>query len=483
MTKQKSLKKNAAIYFVKAFMNIIFPIISFPYASRILMPEGIGKVNFANSFIEYFLMIAVLGINNYAAREAAKIRDDRRALSLFSREILGINAVSTVTAYILLVTSLFIVGETAPYRILLIICSTKILFTTLGMEWLFMAEEEFSYVTVRQAAFQVLSLALLFSLVRTPDDYYIYAAIGVFANVGSNVFNFIYSRRFINLLEKGGLHFARHIRPVLTFFGTSVASKINNALDSVMLGFMVGDAAVGFYSAALKLSRMVIELITSSITTIMPRSSYYVAEKRMDEYRDMVSKVFRTELFFALPATAGLLILCRPLMLIFSGERYLPAIPSMQILSIGIVANCTSTFFNHVILTPNRKEKYILVAQIIGAVANILLNAVLIPRYGVLGASLATVFLHFLIPSVMLTYTWRFIRTAKNALGAVKSLAGSAVMYLCIWFLFKDIQSNALQIALSVVTGAAVYALCEIILKNEIALMILDMLRKRISKR
>lgn len=77
MKKQKSLKKNAIYTFIKALMNIIFPIISFPYASRVLMPEGIGKVNFANSIIDYFIIIASIGITTYAVREASQIRDDK----------------------------------------------------------------------------------------------------------------------------------------------------------------------------------------------------------------------------------------------------------------------------------------------------------------------------------------------------------------------------------------------------------------------
>ena len=106
--KQKSLKKNAIFNFIKSFMNIIFPIISFPYASRILLPEGIGKVNFANSIIAYFSMIAVLGVNTYAAREAAKIRDDKEKLSKFTKEILLFNFISTAIAYTLFVFCFFL---------------------------------------------------------------------------------------------------------------------------------------------------------------------------------------------------------------------------------------------------------------------------------------------------------------------------------------------------------------------------------------
>ena len=181
----KSLKKNAFFNFVKCFMNIIFPIISFPYASRILLPQGIGRVNFANSVIEYFLIIAELGISTYAAREAAKIRDDKEKLNKFAREIFTINIFSTVFSYTLLLFSLIFVDKFSEYRTLLIICSTKVLFTTAGIAWLFTAMEDFGYITMRSIAFQVLSLIFLFAFVHDSGDVYQYAAMGVFSNVGS----------------------------------------------------------------------------------------------------------------------------------------------------------------------------------------------------------------------------------------------------------------------------------------------------------
>ena len=290
MSAQKSLAKNAVFNFIKCFSNIIFPIISFPYASRILLPQGIGAVNFANSTVEYFILIAELGIGTYAAREAARIRDDRTALTKFTKEILLINFFTTILAYSLLILSLIFVSKFSDYRMLLIVCSTKVLFTTLGIEWLFVAKEEYGYITIRHGLFQIISLVLLFTLVKSKDDYLIYTAIGVFSNVGANIFNFIYSRKFINLFEKTPLEIKKHIKPICTFFGMRCADKVNNLLDTTMLGFISGDISVGFYSAATKLSKMVRELITSVIASFMPRSSYFLEKKNSDEYMVLVKK-------------------------------------------------------------------------------------------------------------------------------------------------------------------------------------------------
>ena len=171
MAEIKSLKKNALLNMLRTVMGLLFPLITFPYASRVLQPAGLGKVNFANSIISYFSMIAALGISTYGVREAAKLRNDKMALTKFVKEILTINLISTLIAYLLLGFTLLFIPQIYEYRNLLIVCSTSILFVTVGMDWLYTALEEFSYITIRSVVFQFLSLILLFIFVRTKDDY------------------------------------------------------------------------------------------------------------------------------------------------------------------------------------------------------------------------------------------------------------------------------------------------------------------------
>lgn len=477
---QKSLKKNALISLLKASMNIIFPILSFPYASRVLLPDGIGRVNFANSIVEYFIMFAILGINLYAAREAARVRDNAEKLNKLSREILSINMISTAISYAVLFSAVFLIPKFHDYRVLLIICSAKVLFTAPGMEWLYNAEEEYGYVTIRQTIFQVISLIALFTLVKSKDDYLIYAGIGVFANVGANIFNLLYSKKFINIFAKTEIDLKKHIKPVMTFFGISIAGKINTALDAVMLGFLLTDASVGFYSAAIKISRLVKEMITSAICSFMPRSSYLLEQNKMDEYKTIVTKVCNATYFFSVPAAAGLMFLSRPLILLFSGEAYLPAVPSMQVISISIIGMCSTSFLNQLIITPQRKERFSLIAQIISAVSNIVLNAVFIVRMEVFGAALATTIVEFILPFVLFIPSLSYLRSFENLIGILQALLGSVVMYVVLRITCSSIENAFVQIVLSVFIGSLVYALCMLVIRNKTAISIIQLIVKKI---
>ena len=183
---QKSLKKNALLNIIRSVSSIIFPLITFPYASRILLPEGIGKVNFANSIISYFSIIAGLGIGTYATREAAKRRDNRDELSKFVKEITVIHIFSTIISYALFLVAFFLVPKFQNYKSLLLLSSLTIILSTIDVGWLYSAEEEFEYTTFRTVLFQIIGLIILFMFVKTKDDYLQYMFLNVFCSAGSN---------------------------------------------------------------------------------------------------------------------------------------------------------------------------------------------------------------------------------------------------------------------------------------------------------
>ena len=487
--KVKSLKRNAFYNSIKSIMNVLFPIISFPYASRVLLPEGIGAVNFANSIIEYFLMLAELGIGTYAAREAARLRDNKLELTKFPRDILFFNLITTACAYIILIPCLFFISKFNAYRLLLIICSTKILFSTLGINWFYTAQEEYGYITLRHTSFQIISLILLFTLVKTQADYAIYAGIGVFSNVGANIFNFLYARKYVNIFEKTEINIKRHIKPILTFFSVSAAGKVNSILDTIMLGFLAGDFSVGLYSAATKLTKMVRELITSVISTFMPRSSYLLEQKKNNEYESLVHKVMAVVFFLSIPAAVGLFFLANSLTLLFCGTKYLNAVPTMRLLSFCIILSSFNSYMNNLILTPNRLEKFMLYAQLAALATNASLNWLLITqgmRYGVewsvFGAGIATFMVDAIIPIVKLFAGWKYIKDKKNLLDLLKAILGSVIMFTVIYFLCNNIQNNLCKIILSMFTGSIVYAISEILLKHPTAIMFVNILKKRIKK-
>ncbi|MCI5934038.1 MAG: oligosaccharide flippase family protein [Lachnospiraceae bacterium] len=228
---EQSLLKNYVYNFIKTFCGIVFPILTFAYTSRVLGVDGLGKIIFSQSFITYFSMIAMLGINQYGTREAAKVRDDKRALSKFVHEILFINFITTLVAYIFLAIAIFFVKKLQDYETLLWINSFSIAMLGLGMEWLYQAVEEYGYIAKRAVLFQIIALAAMFLFVHDRDDVVVYAIISVFSASGSYILNFFNARKYIDFTPIGGYELKKHLASMLWLFARECKLFCVNLLD------------------------------------------------------------------------------------------------------------------------------------------------------------------------------------------------------------------------------------------------------------
>ena len=216
MKKEKSIAKNTIMNMFLTASQFIFPLISFPYISRVLGAVGNGKVAFATSVISYFVMFASLGIPTYGIRLCAKCRDDKEKLSKSVHELLIINAVTTVIAYIVLSILLHIVPQFKAEKTLFMVMSLSIFLNALGMEWLYKAIEEYSYITIRSVLSKVLAILLMFLFVRSSNDYIIYALLSILSSTGSYVLNIFGARRIIEFKYYGNYNIKQHLKPIFT---------------------------------------------------------------------------------------------------------------------------------------------------------------------------------------------------------------------------------------------------------------------------
>lgn len=482
MKQQKSLKVNAILNITKTLMGLVFPLITFPYASRILMPEGLGKVNFALSIISYFAIISSLGIENYGIREAAKLRDDKIQLSKFSKEIFMINMISTIVAYALLAVAIIFIPKFLEYRRLLIVSSATILFTTLGMNWLYSAVEDYLYITIRSIIFQVISLILLFLLVHSKDDYVKYAAISVVSNVGSNILNFVHSRKYISFKIDKPLKFKKHLKPIMVLFAMAVAVKIYTVLDTTMIGFLKNDYEVGIYTAATKINKIVLSLVVSIGTVLLPRLSYYSSMEDKTEFYKLAYKGFDILLLIALPSAVGLSLLSTSIVHLLSGNGYEVAILPMRIMNPIIVVIGLSNFIGIQMFMPLNKEKWTLYSVLVGAVVNFFINLFLIPMYGSVGASIATLCAEITVTLTQLILLRRFLKINKIAKSLIKYFLNSVVMGVFVYACVRFISVEWVELVIGVIVGVVVYILILVIEKNELIYEVLTSIKNKIKK-
>lgn len=465
MSETKSLKKNSFYSFLNAFSTLIFPLITFPYASRILHPEGIGQVNFAVQTEAFFALVAGLGIGSYATRESARLRDNKIELSKFCKEILTINFISMFIAYFLLGLSLIFVPKYEKYRVLILVRSTSIFFSTIGLEWLYRAEEDFKYITLRSLFFKFSGLAFLFLFVKTENDTIQYTIFGILTSVASNICNFIHSRKYIDLRIKTKLEIGKHIRFIFIFFGMSFITSIYTMFDTVMIGFLANDAEVGFYTAATKLNKLSLGLITSLTAVLLPRLSYYLKNDEEKKFQELTEKSISIISLLVIPASLGLIFLAKPLVLIFSGNDYLPAVRAMNIISPIVISIGIASITGSQILPAIHKEKISLLSYICGAIINVTLNFIFIPKFGATGAAIGTLFAETTVTLVQIVYLHKFI-TKRIIINLLQSLLSCIPMVFLILIIQLHITNNILIVVLSITFSIILYALVLGLLKN-----------------
>ena len=371
--------------------SFIFPLISYPYVSRILGPAGTGKVAAATSWVSYFNMFAQLGIPTYGIRACAEVRDDKEKLSRTVQELLTINLIMGAISYAALFVLININSSMGQEKPLYIIMSAMILFNAIGMDYLFQGLEQYSYITKRSVLFKLIALVAMFLLIRTKDDYVIYGGLTIFASSASNVMNFFYARKYISFKKTGKLNLRRHLKAVSIFFAMACATTVYTNLDVVMLDYLKTDEDVGYYNAAVKIKSVLVSIVTSLGSVLLPRASYYVEKGMKAEYRRITAKAINFVWLFAAPIFIYFTLFAREGVLFLSGSAYEGSVAPMQIIMPTLLLIGLSNITGMEVLVPQGGEKIVLYSEIAGAVVDFTLNMLLIPKMASSGAAIGTV--------------------------------------------------------------------------------------------
>ena len=386
----KSVNKNTIYNTIRSIFGVIFPLITFPYISRVLLTENLGKINFGNSIVSYVSMVASLGVSTYAIRECSKVKDDREKLSHTASQIISINIVSTLIAYVGLGIVLIAAKPLENYRLLICIQSTTVLFTTLGAEWLNTVLEDFKFVTIRTIVMQILSFALMLIFVRRPEDYMIYAGLCVLASSGTSIINIFYRRRFCTTRFTLKMDIRKHLPGILMLFSLILSQTIYVNSDMTILGLIKGDHETGLYSSSVKIYNIVNGTLASVTWVVMPKLSYFFARKDYPEINKLLKYALNYILVLGIPSICGLEIIAPHLITAIAGEAYVDAALSLRILGFALFCSFLAGWVGNMTWLPAGKEKTCLKVSLVSAGINIVLNLILIPIWGLNAAALTT---------------------------------------------------------------------------------------------
>lgn len=476
----KGLVKNVFFNVILTLSSVIMPLITFPYISRVLGPSGTGTYDFLNSFIGYFSMFATLGIPTYAIRSCATARDDKIKLSQNVHEIIMIQMCSTLIAIVALVVCFIFIDKISNSALVGIAIAIGLFSQAFGFNWLCSALEKYAFISIKGICINIITLIFIFIFVKQPDDLLKYAIIMCGGNVLSTITSIFYLKKYVTIKPLQGYNLKQHVKPIIIFFCFTIATTIYTNVDRVMIGFMLNDTEVGLYSAGYKIAHIILTVVTSISAVLLPRLSYYMENKRMEEFEQIIRNATNVVLMLAIPSIIYFMAFADDAILFFLGDQYAGSVTSMRILLPTILIIGLTNLMGIQYLVPLGKEKHVMYSTILGGIVDIVINVPGILLIGIEGAAIGT------LCAELAVFIYQFIIIGKERKIFLAGVNIKSILVLCFlsipaMILLKIFvhMSHFYNLLISVSVFGVMYIITLFLTKNEVVMLIINKIRKK----
>lgn len=385
----KSIKVNFIYNSLYQVLVLIIPLITTPYISRILGPENTGIYSYTQSVAYYFIMIAMLGINNYGNRTCAAYRDNREVLSYKFWSIYIFQLIMSICTIILYLSYIYFID--IENKIIALIQSLYVISVAFDINWFFFGIEEFKLTTIRNSLVKILTVILILLFVKNKEDLWIYTIIMSAGTLISQLVIWTFLNRYVDLRKIAIKDIIQHIKPNLILFIPVLAVSLYKVMDKIMIGILSDMIQGGYYESSEKIVNLPIVLITSLGTVMLPRMSNLAAKKEIAKSKEYIENSMIFVLFFSIAFTFGLIGIAPVFVPIFFGIEFTECSKLICCLSPIIICISWANVIRTQYLIPNARDKEYIQSVILGAAINLLINLSLIPKFGSIGAVVGTV--------------------------------------------------------------------------------------------
>lgn len=453
-TDEKSLTENSTYYLIYNVLNVLFPFITGIYVARVIPVDLVGRVTYAQNIVQYFALLSFLGIPTYGLREISKYRNNPTEKNKVYTELVIINAISTT------IFSLLYFGVVVLYfrdnLLLYTIVGFSVIINYLNISWLYEGLEEYKYISVRNIVFKIICVILLFVFVRDPEDYLIYAAITVFGVAGNYIVNVFNAPKFVKLTFDG-LNLKRHLKPIMLLVVVNLAIEIYTLVDTTMIGYFCEEKFVAFYGYGSKINKIFIQIMHTFTMVIVPRIAFHYHEGNKDEFNRILSVTFKVICLLGVPLIIGVFFCSDYAVTLLYGNVYLRSAKVLRILSLAVLVSPIGYLLgSRVMLVTNNESKMPLCVGA-GAVVNVILNWVLIPKYLEFGAAVASIISEIVVMMVYMIFSHQYfvLQDYKGTLVRIIIAAFGMFVSLSLYDFVR--QENFLSFVMQIIIGFFTY--------------------------
>jgi O-antigen/teichoic acid export membrane protein len=476
-----SIQKNFFYNTILSITQVLFPLIIFSYVARVIEPVGIGKVSFVESICRYAILIAALGIPIYGVREVAKLKDEKAKLSQLCSELITIHFISSFLISLLYLVIVSLVSQLSEQLNFYLFGLIMIFSNVFSIEWYFQGIGDFKFITIRTLIVRIVTTILVFFMVTKPEHSFNFFLLTVLTNLTISTINLWQANKQITIKFTFLYNnLKRHFIPLFLIFSTTISISIYVLLDTIMLGFLSDEKSVGFYSMALKISKIPLLFVSALGVVLIPQLSSSFNNNDIDRFKILITKSINFVITFSFPLIFYIIGVSNELVLVFAGEPFLGASLSLKILSSLVLLIGLSNIFGMQVLTPMGKDKYLTYAVLCGTVFSISLNFFLIPLYQELGAVITNVITEVIVTVMTFYFASKFLKLELNYTFIFKSFLLSFPFYFISTLISKFTPNSIIILIVTSFFAGFYFLIMQVyLLKNEI---IIDMKNNLIQK-
>lgn len=460
-------KKITLNYIYSAFYQIVLiivPFITAPYLARTLLPEAVGINSYVSAVVQTFSLLGLIGLNNYSIREIAYVRNDKDKLNKTFSELI----ILRIICFIITLFIYLIYAFSSEYKIYFLVQLVALFSSFLDISWLYAGLEEFKITVTRSFIVKIINVINIFLFIHGPEDLCLFMFLStIYTVIGNTILYFGINKRVGNFRTKE-LELKKHLLPTLKLFIPQAASTVFLQIDKIMIKYLAPSVtAVGFYDQAERIVKIPLALITALSTVMLPRVSNEFKNKNKEAIKKYITTAFRFSLFLAIPLMLGIISISPTMIPWFLGKGYEDVIVIMSCVSPIILFNALSSVSGGQYLTATNQTKILTISYLVGAVADVIINYILIPYFGAAGAAIGTVSAEFFIFLIQIIYIRDIINIKKFINSFIKYLTCGLAMFLVSYVIGQILGTTAISTILQIISGVLIYFGLLVILKDE----------------
>lgn len=476
-----SIKRNYIYSLLYQLLIIIAPFITTPYVARVLGADGVGIYSYTQSYMTYFTLAAALGTSSYGMREIARCRDRKEE---YSKKFWEIELLTVFTTFVCMCIWVILILFSSEYKIYFLALIPSLLAVMFDISWFYTGHEKIGYTVFWNAICKILGVICIFVFINDKDDLVLYIFLSSFILLLGNISMWVFLPKMLMKVNPKDFKFKTHFHETLIYFIPTIATTVYTVLDKTLIGVITQDNYQnGYYEQATKIIYIAKTVVFVSVNSVMAaRISYLFAENKIDEIKERIEKSLNFILLLGYAVTFGIIAIAENFVPVFFGDGYGPVENLLYwmtplIVIIG-VSNCLGTQYYTPAGLRAQSSKYI----ITGAVVNLVMNLILIPQIGAIGAVIGSIIAELTITILYLKNCGDYLKISQVIRCSYKRLIAGALMIAIVKLVSLLKLSNIMLLILEVGVGALVYVVMLIIMRDEMIKEAFLMIKGKVSK-